>query len=90
MEEVSNLPNRTDIELKKSFNGFTWKEKDIEEDARTGYIRQEFTSVLLENGMTLSSKLIPLPGNQNRKAGEAWRVVHLQHVQKGEEQNAER
>ncbi len=90
MEEVSNLPNRTDIELKKSFNGFTWKEKDIEEDARTGYIRQEFTSVLLENGMTLSSKLIPLPGNQNRKAGEAWRVVHLQHVQNGEEKNAER
>lgn len=83
ISEVSTLPNRTLVQVKKNFAGFEWQEVDSD---RSGFIKQEMTCVDLEHDQILTAKLIPLPGNQNRKAGEAWRIVHLQQEMNTEEE----
>lgn len=78
MKEIQDLPGRTILEVKHAFaNVFDWKEKDGD---RTGRINEDNTSLQLKNGITISAKLVPLPGNATRKAGDSWKVIHAQYV----------
>jgi len=76
MQEIANLPDRTTIMLTQNRGGFDWKEID---GKRIGVLYANGTCLDLQNGQTLTAKLVPLPGKGDRKAGEAWRIVHAQH-----------
>ncbi len=76
INDISTLPNRVKVILAESQDGFTWKETN---GSREGYIRSGSTSIDMANGLVLTTKLIPLPGNEERKAGEAWKLVHPQY-----------
>ncbi len=42
-------------------------------------IYADSSSLVMENELTLTAKLVPLPGKGDRKAGDAWRVIHAQY-----------
>jgi len=76
MEALATLPGRTRIIVSADERGFTWQEVDGE---RTGMIYADSSSLVMENELTLTAKLVPLPGKGDRKAGDAWRVIHAQY-----------
>ena len=75
LTEVSDLPGRTHITLTATERGFSWREID---GKREGILYADSTCLDLQNEQVLSAKLVPLPGRGERKAGEAWKLIHAQ------------
>lgn len=79
LSNLKFLPGRVILILEEVRNReYAWREED---GYREGIIRQNQTSVVLFDGLRLSAKLVPEPGNATRKAGESWKVVHAQAIE---------
>lgn len=75
MKEVEKLPNRTKITVTQEEDKYTWKEA---EGNRQGVIYANTSCLDLQDGQTLTAKLLPLPGRGSRKVGDSWKLVHAQ------------
>lgn len=73
------VPGRVTLRLYKTpyEKEFDWVEKG---GGREGRIKQSQTSVVLSDGLELTAKLLPEPGTAFRKAGDSWKVVHIQSM----------
>ena len=81
LEDVSNLPDRTQILLAETDRGFSWQEMD---GKREGFLYANSTCLDLQDEQVLSARLVPLPGRGERRAGEAWKLIHAQLESSGE------